>query len=41
MEVRSEASPEAKTGAVFTMRLPAVFSRSMEARRRVADGRLV
>jgi signal transduction histidine kinase len=40
MEVRSDAAPERKTGTVFTMRLPAVFSRAMEARRRVADGRL-
>jgi len=40
MEVRSEAATEGKTGTVFTMRLPAVFSRSLEARRRVADGRL-
>jgi signal transduction histidine kinase len=40
MEVRSDAAPEGKTGAVFTMRLPALFSRSTEARRRVADGRL-
>jgi signal transduction histidine kinase len=40
MEVRSEAAPKAKTGTVFTMRLPAVFSRSLETRRRVADGRV-
>jgi signal transduction histidine kinase len=40
MEVRSEAAPESKTGTVFTMRLPAVFSRSVEARKRFADGRV-
>jgi signal transduction histidine kinase len=40
MEVRSDAAPGGKTGTVFTMRLPALFSRSTEARRRVADGRL-
>ncbi len=40
MEVRSEAAPESKTGTVFTMRLPAVYSRAAETRKRVADGRL-
>jgi signal transduction histidine kinase len=40
MEVRSDASPENKTGTVFTMRLPAVFSRHLEARKKVADRRV-
>ena len=40
MEVRSEAAPEGQTGTVFTMRLPAVFARPIEARKRVTDGRL-
>jgi signal transduction histidine kinase len=40
MEVRSNAAPNTRTGTVFTMRLPAMFSRVVEARPRVSDGRL-
>ena len=41
MEVRSDSEPEIKTGTVFTMRLPAMFSsRAVESRDRVAGGRL-
>lgn len=40
MEVRSEAEPAPRTGTVFTMRLPAMFSRSVETRKHAVSGRL-
>jgi signal transduction histidine kinase len=40
MEVRSDAAPLGKTGTVFTMRLPAVYPRAVDApRRRATEGR--
>jgi signal transduction histidine kinase len=41
MEVQSEAGPDSKTGTVFTVRLPAIFSPAFEGRRirsRVSSG---